>query len=41
MEVRSIETIVKALNGAGVQYLIVGGLERVLEQERNSYVIHN
>jgi predicted nucleotidyltransferase len=26
MEVRSIETIVKALNGAKVQYLIVGGL---------------
>jgi len=26
MEVRSIETIVKALNDAGVQYLIVGGL---------------
>jgi predicted nucleotidyltransferase len=26
MEVRSIETIVKALNEAGVQYLIVGGL---------------
>ena len=26
MEVRSIETIVRALNGAGVQYLIVGGL---------------
>ena len=26
MEVRSIEKIVKALNGAGVQYLIVGGI---------------
>ena len=26
MEVRSIETIVKALNDARVQYLIVGGL---------------
>ena len=26
MEVRSVETIVRALNGAGVQYLIVGGL---------------
>ena len=26
MEVRSVETIVKALNGAKVQYLIVGGL---------------
>ena len=26
MEVRSIETIVKALNGAKVQYLIVGGV---------------
>jgi hypothetical protein len=26
MEVHSIETIVKALNDAGVQYLIVGGL---------------
>jgi hypothetical protein len=26
MEVRSIEAIVKALNGAKVQYLIVGGL---------------
>ena len=26
MEVRSIETIVKALNAAKVQYLIVGGL---------------
>jgi predicted nucleotidyltransferase len=26
MEVRSIETIVKALNDAGVEYLIVGGL---------------
>jgi hypothetical protein len=26
MEVRSIETIVRALNEAGVQYLIVGGL---------------
>ena len=26
MEVRSIETIVRALNDAGVQYLIVGGL---------------
>jgi hypothetical protein len=26
MEVRSIETIIKALNGAKVQYLIVGGL---------------
>jgi hypothetical protein len=26
MEVRSIETIVKSLNDAGVQYLIVGGL---------------
>lgn len=26
MEVRSIETIVRALNGADVQYLIVGGL---------------
>lgn len=26
MEVRSIETIVKALNGAQVQYLVVGGL---------------
>ena len=26
MEVRSIETIVRALNGAKVQYLIVGGL---------------
>jgi len=26
MEVRSIETIVKALNNAGVQYLIVGGV---------------
>jgi hypothetical protein len=26
MEVRSIETLVKALNGAKVKYLIVGGL---------------
>lgn len=26
MEVRSIETIVKALNDAAVQYLVVGGL---------------
>jgi hypothetical protein len=26
MEVRSIETIVRALNDAKVQYLIVGGL---------------
>jgi hypothetical protein len=26
MEVRSIEAIVRALNDAGVQYLIVGGL---------------
>ncbi len=26
MEVRSVETIVKALNDAGVEYLIVGGL---------------
>jgi hypothetical protein len=26
MEVRSIEAIVRALNGAGVEYLIVGGL---------------
>lgn len=26
MEVRSVEAIVKALNGAGVKYLIVGGL---------------
>jgi hypothetical protein len=26
MEIHSIETIVKALNEAGVQYLIVGGL---------------
>ena len=26
MEVRSIETIVKTLNEAGVEYLIVGGL---------------
>jgi hypothetical protein len=26
MEVRSVETIVRALNAAQVQYLIVGGL---------------
>ena len=26
MEVRSVESVVKALNGANVQYLIVGGL---------------
>ena len=26
MEVHSVETIVKALNGAGVKYLVVGGL---------------
>jgi hypothetical protein len=26
MEVRSVEAIVRALNGAGVEYLIVGGL---------------